>query len=89
MIFAATIAGAFLITLLIGAFTRLHPAACAVVLPVLAAAGALAAIALWPTGSSTDAIAVPMVFLFALMGSVPGAVSGALIRRQRVPPPRP
>ena len=79
MTMGAIIAVSFLTSLLLSAFTRVHPAACGCLLPILAAGGILLMVSLWP-GGSTDAVAVPFAFIFAASGSIPGVFAGAAIK---------
>lgn len=83
MLIPILIAGSLLLALLLATGTGLHGLLIAVGVPLTVAAGFLAAIMLWPTGSSTDAVAVPFAALYALAGSIPGALIGARLRKSR------
>lgn len=79
----AIITAAFLVTLLLAAFTRPHPATFGCALPIAAAALYLVAITLWPTDSSPDDLGVTSMFAFVAAGSIPGVFVGSWIRTRR------
>jgi hypothetical protein len=74
------IAMSFGITLALSAFTRVHPAAYGCLLPILAAILMIITVSFWPNGSSTQAVGIPFAFIYAALGSIPGAFAGAGLR---------
>lgn len=83
MIIQAIIAVAFLATTLLSALTRIHPGAFGCLVPVVATALLTLTISFWPSGSSSEGVALPLIFLFAAAGSVPGAFVGGWIRSSK------
>jgi hypothetical protein len=70
----------FMVSLLLSASTPIHPAACGCFLPFLATGAIFVLIWIWPSGSSTEGLAIPFAFMFVACGSIPGALAGAGIK---------
>lgn len=81
MTMEAMIVVSFLVSLLLSAFTRVHPAAYGCLLPVLASLAVCLIVAYRPNGSSTQPVAIPFAFVFVAFGSIPGAFAGAGLRQ--------
>jgi hypothetical protein len=75
----AIVLGGFITALLLSAFSRVHPAAWGCLLPVAASGVMVVLVAFMPSGS-TDAVAVPFVFVGVAIGSIAGAFVGGWMR---------
>ncbi len=76
----AVISAGFIVALSLTTLTRVHPAAFGCLLPVAASGLVFAQMLLWPSGSSTDGLAVPFMFAWVAIGSVAGAAIGGWMR---------
>jgi hypothetical protein len=74
------IAISFILSLLLSAFTPIHPAAYGCLLPILAAIVVILMVSYWPNGSSTQAVGIPFAFMFVACGSIPGAFAGEAMK---------
>ncbi|MBB3972739.1 hypothetical protein [Hansschlegelia beijingensis] len=63
------------------ALTRVSAILAATLLPLLAAGAAFLAIAIFPSGGSTEPIVVPMLFILTAIGAIAGSGLGAWRRR--------
>lgn len=72
------IAISFIVSLLLSAFTPLHPAAYGCFLPIFATGAVILMVSYWPNGSSTQPVAIPLAFIFVACGSIPGAFASGI-----------
>ena len=82
----AVIFASFIVALCLTALTRVHPAAFGCLLPVAGSGLVFARMLLWPSGSSTDGLAVPFMFVWVAVGSVAGAAIAGWMRSKKGEP---
>lgn len=72
--------GAGIATMVLSWRTRIHPAAYACIVPIIAAVIMFFILLMFRPGNSTAPGAVPLLLLFAAGGSIPGAFIGGWLR---------